>query len=89
MAIKNMSLAVDLDFQERLKKVAKQRNISVSKLIRDVVDKHLGPEGNDDNLHDTVILKITKQLKANQEDLRAWLQLRFNNIVYALTRVES
>ena len=89
MAIKNMSLAVDLDFQERLKKVAKQRNISVSKLIRDVVDKHLGPEGNDDNLHDTVILKIPKQLKANQEDLRAWLQLRFNNIVYALTRVES
>ncbi|MEI8270501.1 MAG: CopG family transcriptional regulator [bacterium] len=89
MAIKNMSLAVDLDFQERLKKVAKQRNISVSKLIRDVVDKHLGPDGNDENLHDTVILKIPKQLKVSPEQLRSWLQVRFENIVNVLSKPES
>ncbi|RTK97692.1 MAG: hypothetical protein EKK64_00320 [Neisseriaceae bacterium] len=89
MAIKNMSLAVDLDFQERLKKVAKQRNISVSKLIRDVVDKHLGPDGNDENLHDTVILKIPKQLKTNKDQLRSWLQVRFDGIVNILLQSES
>lgn len=89
MAIKNMSLAIDLDFQERLKKVAKQRNISVSKLIRDVVDKHLGPDGNDENLHDTVILKIPKQLKINPDELRSWLQVRFENIVNVLSKSES
>jgi predicted DNA-binding ribbon-helix-helix protein len=89
MAIKNMSLAIDLDFQERLKKVAKQRNISVSKLIRDVVDKHLGPDGNDENLHDTVILKIPKQLKISPDELRSWLQVRFENIVNVLSKSES
>lgn len=86
MAIRNMSLAIDLDFQERLKKVAKQRNISVSRLIRDVVDKHLGTDGNDENLYDTVILKIPKHIKSNPEELKNWLKVRFDGVVEILVQ---
>ena len=32
-----MSLSMDIEIQDLLKKVAKKRNISVSKLVRDMV----------------------------------------------------
>src|SRR5690606_8977308 len=49
-----MSLSVDPEIQERLKSVAKKRNVSVSKLVRDLIEKYLG---NDDDSHEiTVIL---------------------------------
>lgn len=80
-----MSLSVDLEIQDRLKKVAKRRNVSVSKLVRDVIDKHIGPDVADGTIIDTVILKIPASLKANPQELREWLQTRFDKVVQSLT----
>lgn len=79
-----MSLSIDMDFQERLKKVAKKRNVSVSKLVRDIVEKYLGPE-DDTNPVDTIILKIPMDAKSSPQKLQEWLQIRENAIVKALT----
>ena len=76
-----MSLSIDLDIQERLKTVAAKRNISVSKLIRDLVDKQLSSS---DEEVDTVILKIPNTAKASEDELRNWLNARINSIVKAL-----
>lgn len=80
-----MSLAVELEVQDRLKKVAKQRNTSVSKLIRDMIEKHIGPDVEDGTVFDTVILKIPAAVKSSSDDLRQWLQVRVDNIIKALT----
>lgn len=80
-----MSLSVDLEIQDRLKKIAKRRNVSVSKLVRDIVDKHLGPDVEDGTIIDTVILKIPAAVKQNPGELKQWLQVRFDNIVLHLT----
>jgi hypothetical protein len=79
---KNMSLAIDVEFQEKLKEAAKKRNISTSKLIRDMADKYLS---NTDEEVDTVIFKIPNSVKANPEELRKWLQIRVEAVVKALT----
>lgn len=80
-----MSLSVDLEIQDRLKKVAKQRQISVSKLVRDIIDKHLGPDVEDGTIVDTVILKIPATIKTNPEELKHWLQVRLDGIVKHLS----
>ena len=76
-----MSLSIDLEIQERLKTVATKRNISVSKLIRDLVDKNLSSTEED---VDTVIFKIPNSAKASEEELRTWFQARVNSVVKAL-----
>ena len=76
-----MSLSVDLEIQERLKKVAKKRNVSVSKLVRDMVEKNL-PASDEDC--DTVIFKIPDSAKVNAEELRKWLGARVDAVVKAL-----
>ncbi len=76
-----MSLSIDLEIQERLKTVAAKRNISVSKLIRDLVDKQLS---NADEDVFTVILKIPNSMKASEEELRTWLNTRVDSVVKAL-----
>lgn len=76
-----MSLSVDPEIQERLKNVAKKRNISVSKLVRDMVDKHL-PVSDEDV--DTVILRIPHSVKTSDQDLRSWLNSRVDSLVKAL-----
>ena len=85
-----MSLSVDLEIQEQLKKVAKKRNVSVSKLVRDMVEKHLSSTEED---VDTVIFKIPNSAKVTEHDLRNWLNPRIENIVKALVtdivKVES
>jgi predicted DNA-binding protein len=75
-----MSLSVDPEIQERLKRVARRRDVSVSKLVRDMVDKFL----NDDDNMDMVILKVPKTLKEDQEGLRSWLNARFESVAAAL-----
>lgn len=76
-----MSLSVDLEIQDKLKMVAKKRNVSVSKLIRDMVEKNLSSTEED---VDTVILRIPNSSKVTEVELRAWLMPRFENIVKAL-----
>ena len=80
-----MSLSVDPEIQERLKKVAKKRNISVSKLVRDMVDKHFGTDNIEENTVDTVILKIPTEIKGKPEELKQWLQVRFDGIFKVFT----
>jgi len=75
-----MSLSVDPEIQERLKRVARRRDVSVSKLVRDMVDKFL----NDDDNVDMVVLKVPKTLKEDQEGLRSWLNTRFESVVAKL-----
>jgi hypothetical protein len=77
-----MSLSVDPDIQEKMKLVAKKRNISVSKLIRDLVEKNL-PEIDEDV--DVVVLKIPVSYRSNPDTLKQWLGLRIDAIIKALT----
>jgi hypothetical protein len=78
----NMSLAIDAEFQEKLKKVALKREISVSKLIRDVMEKYL-PSGDDEV--DTIIFKVPSSAKSSKEDLKNWFMVRVNAIVNKLS----
>lgn len=84
-ANKILSLSIDTEFQERVKKEAKRKNISVSKLIRDVVEKSLPPDSTDGTVYDTIILKIPSAAKSSSESLKAWLEPRINLIVENLT----
>lgn len=67
-----MSLSVDSEIQDKMKVVAKKRNISVSKLVRDLADKFLNEE---DNV-DMVVLKIPKILRNDEVKLREWIDQR-------------
>jgi len=77
-----ISLSIDSEIQDRLKVVAKRRNVSVSKLVRDVVEKHL-PK--DDDEFDTIIFKIPPEIKKDGDTLRSWMNLRVEAVVKALT----
>jgi hypothetical protein len=77
-----MSLSVDLDIQEKMKAVAKKRNISVSKLIRDLVEKNL-PNVEEDV--DVVVFKVPVEMRSSSESLKQWLSVRVDAVVKALT----
>jgi hypothetical protein len=77
-----MSLNVDPNIQEKMKAVAKKRNISVSKLIRDLVEKSL-PDV-DENV-DVVVFKVPYALKTDAETLKKWITPRVDAVVKALT----
>ena len=77
-----MSLSVDLDTQEKLKVHSKKRKISISALVRDLVEKQLPSK---EEAVDTVILKIPGELRNDSENLRNWLNLRVEAIIKALT----
>jgi predicted DNA-binding ribbon-helix-helix protein len=80
-----MSLSMDVDIQEKLKVVAKKRNVSVSKLIRDLADKYINEE---DNV-DTVILKVPKDLRTQPEALRTWMSQRTDLVIKTLTSIKE
>jgi hypothetical protein len=75
-----MSLSVEPDMQDLLKKHAKKKGVSVSKLVRDLVEKYLL---NDDEVI-PVILKVPTKLKENPQGLREWLDVKSSAIVKAL-----
>lgn len=77
-----MSLSIDLDIQDRMKAVAKKRNISVSKLVRDMAEKNLPV--NEDEEFDTVIFKIPKNVVSDSAALKTWLSVRVDAVVKAL-----
>lgn len=76
-----MSLSMEPEMQELLKKYAKKKAISVSKLIRDLVEKFLVI----DEEVVPVILKIPVGLRGNEDGLRKWMDARANAIVKALS----
>lgn len=75
-----MSLSIEPDMQEKLKRHAKFKDVSVSKLIRDLVDKYLVIE--DDVI--PVILKIPLDMKGDSARLQKWLDMKASAIVKAL-----
>ena len=70
-----MSLSIDPDIQERMKAVAKKRDISVSKLIRDMAEKNL-PVNEDEEI-DTVIFKIPSHSKEFKKNLSIFLKASY------------
>lgn len=80
-----MSLSMDVDIQEKLKTVAKKRNVSVSKLIRDLADKYINEE---DNV-DVVILKVPKDMRTQPDSLRIWLDQRAELVIKTLTSIKE
>lgn len=85
MAKKNniMSLAMELDFQEKIKLIAKKRNKSVSAFVRECLEKFID---SDDNPVYTVILKIPTPLKDDRNKMQDWLDVRVQSILRTLTK---
>lgn len=76
-----MSLSVEPEMQAKLKIYAKARDVSVSKLVRDLVDKYLVVE--DEFI--PVILKIPTKLRGDTENLQKWIDTKSAAIVKALS----
>jgi metal-responsive CopG/Arc/MetJ family transcriptional regulator len=79
-----MSLSVEPEMQEHLKKVAKKKGESVSKLVRDLIQKYL-PDDDGTEQVDTVILKIPRDLRQHPEELKKWMDVRIAGVVKALS----
>lgn len=75
-----LSLSMDPDIQEKLKSVAKKRDTSVSKLVRDLAEKFI----NEDDSVDMVVLKMPKSLRGNEQAMREWFEKRVSSAIQAL-----
>lgn len=75
-----MSLNVDIDIQDKMKAVAKKRNISVSKLVRDLVENNLP---NAEEEVDVVIFKVPKNLQ-NADNVKNWFLSRIDAVSKAV-----
>ena len=71
---------MDPDIQEKLKSVAKKRDTSVSKLVRDLAEKFI----NEDDSVDMVVLKMPKSLRGNEQAMREWFEKRISSAIQAL-----
>lgn len=76
-----MSLSIESDMQDKIKEYAKSRKVSVSKLIRDLVEKYLI---NEEDVF-PIILKVPTKLKEDPESLQKWLETRVVAIVKTLS----
>lgn len=76
-----MSIAMPPEVQQLMKEVAAKKKVTVSKWLRDLVEKNIS---NSDEEVDTVILKIPHKVKVSEADLRAWLDTRVESLVKAL-----
>jgi Arc/MetJ-type ribon-helix-helix transcriptional regulator len=80
-----VSYSMPLEMQEKLKRVKTKKGYkSVSKLIRDLVDKYVFE---DDDIV-PVVLKVPAQLRGNPEALRQWLTNRLPTVVASLSQNE-
>lgn len=80
---KIMSLSVENEMQELLKKSAKKAGVSVSQLVRDLVEKYLDLVVNS-NEEIPVVFQIPSNLKGNAVELKKWLEARTEAVVKAL-----
>lgn len=76
-----MSLHMDVEIQDKLKAHAKKRNVSVSKLVRDLVDKSLA---NPEDDVDTVIFKVPVSAKQDFDTLKGWFDRRVDAVARAV-----
>lgn len=87
-----MSLSMEEDMQNALKKHAKVNNVSVSKLIRDLVDTYVLHEKKVTVVHHEpdsipIVLKVPVALKGDREGLLSWMRIRTTAIVERLAIV--
>ena len=72
-----------MEMQQKLKRVKEKKGYpSVSKLIRDLVDKYV----HEDEDVELVLLKVPVQICGNGETLQHWLQSRVPAVVQAVVR---
>lgn len=76
------NISIESSTRDFLKEYADKKQMSVSKVIKDLVDKYLISEGE----VIPVILKIPLKLKGDQENLKKWLETRVISIVNALSK---
>mgnify|MGYP003343310939 CR=1 FL=1 len=84
--VQAVSLCFDPITKSKLDKHSKKRKLSVSALVRDLVDKQLPSE--DENV-DIIILKIPDNIKSDSETLKTWLDKRVEFITKALTNCDK
>jgi hypothetical protein len=82
--LKIMSLSVEPEMQELLKKSAQKMRWSTSQLVRELVKKYLDLLVQDKE-EVPVILRIPNDLKDDAIALRNWLEIKKEAIVKALT----
>ncbi|RDJ35275.1 MAG: hypothetical protein DWQ19_10700 [Crenarchaeota archaeon] len=81
--LKIMSLSVETRTHDLLKSSAKKAGVSVSSLVRDLVDKHLNLIVNEGE-EIPIILKVPTHLKGDENGLRKWLYVKTDAIAKAL-----
>ena len=69
---RNMSIALESALQDRLKDIAQKKNISVSSLIRETLEKFLLSDGNMVKL----VMQIPKEITNDRNNLESWLNLK-------------
>ncbi len=74
---RNMSVALESDFQDKLKKLAYAKGISVSFLIRETLDKYLF--ANKDTVK--LVLHLPKDLTKSPDQMQAWLNQKCTAIL--------
>lgn len=86
-SVKNMSIAVDEQFKEKLERAAKNSGRSTSSLTRHIIEKYVPIELNE-GLKINFVLGVPVELKGkeNEQALRDWLSTRVESIVGALTK---
>jgi vacuolar-type H+-ATPase subunit E/Vma4 len=92
---KVMSIAIQPELQEELKKVSKRKGMSSSTYISNLVEQAMKLNPDDDPIvvskpsdEDVipVILKIPTNLKSDKEKLKNWLEVQSNGILNAMTK---
>lgn len=88
-----MSLSIEPEMQDELKKYAKEEGVSVSKLLRDLVEKYLVNrdkftiiEHNDEFI--PVVLKVPSDLRGDPK-VKDWVQSRCDAVVQKLSNGNS
>ena len=60
------------EFQDRLKSISEKRGVSLSKMVRGLLEKHFPPAGD----VFTVVFTVPLELKNDQDKLKEWLTQR-------------
>lgn len=74
---KVLSIAMDSEFQDKVKELADKKKISVSSLIRETLEKYLFAEQGTTKL----VLSIPKNVTEESTKLELWLQQRCQAIL--------
>jgi hypothetical protein len=77
-----LNLAIEPEIQAKLKKYAEVKDLSPSRVVRDLIDKYLGDEE-----VIPVILKVPVNLRGDRENLQKWVSTRAIAIVNKLANV--